>query len=89
MFRNLTIAFNALTNGRLIFRRWHFIELSTYMDVLTQTDSPALVIVADAVRLDVLMADNGSRTFLYLRWQGSTVCCRRRSDGRHGNKNRK
>lgn len=46
---------------------------ATYMDVLTQMDSPALVIVADAVQLDVLMADNGSKTFLYLRSQGSTA----------------
>lgn len=35
-------------------------------------DIPALAIVVDAVQLDGLMADNDSKTFLYLHLQGST-----------------
>lgn len=44
------------------------------MDVSMKTDSPALVVVADAASLqDVWMVDNDSKTFLYLRSQGLTV----------------
>lgn len=40
---------------------------ATYMDALTQTGILVLAVVLDVDQLDVLMADNGSKTFLYLR----------------------
>lgn len=43
------------------------------MGASMQMDSPMMVAVADVAPQDVSMADNGSKTFLFLRLQGSAT----------------
>lgn len=43
------------------------------MDALKQTDNPGLVAGLDAALQDVWMVDSDSKTYLYLRLQGSAA----------------
>lgn len=50
-----------------------FVCSFTYMDASRQMGNPGLVVAVDAALLGVSMVDNGSKTFLYLRLQGSAA----------------